>query len=242
MVKYRLKITDILIESEDTWTFLLEMPEDFNWEEGSQAHIGIEGYDFNAPKGTFVRHMSIMTLPEEGKIGFTTRKRGELSVFKETLFNMKVGQELLVFKPGSRMALRRENRPLVLLSMGVGIATMRPLILQHHNNPMGIKEVYQINVDAGGNFLYQKEFESMADSSVKHTWLRGRNGLDEVLERVLSIESPIFYLVGSDAFVIQRTHWLMEHGVAFQDIVVDKKEQFISRMLMMSPKDFQMIL
>lgn len=82
----------------------------------------------------------------------------------------------------------------------------------------------------------------MADSSVKHTWLRGRNGLDEVLERVLSIESPIFYLVGSDAFVIQRTHWLMEHGVAFQDIVVDKKEQFISRMLMMSPKDFQMIL
>ena len=48
MVKYRLKITDILIESEDTWTFLLEMPEDFNWEEGSHAHIGIEGYDCQA--------------------------------------------------------------------------------------------------------------------------------------------------------------------------------------------------
>lgn len=242
MVKYKLKITDILKESEDTWTFLLEMPENFIWEEGSHAHIGIEGYDFNAPKGAFVRHMSLMTLPEEGKIGFTTRKRGELSIFKVTLFNMQVGQELLVFKPGSRMALRRENRPIVLLSMGVGIATMRPLVLQYHKNSAGITALHQINVDAAGSFIYKNEFEKLGDGKVKHTWLTGRNGLDEVLEETLVQEHPLYYLVGSDAFVIQRTHWLMERGVAFSDIVVDKKEQFISRMLMMSPKDFQMIL
>lgn len=242
MVKYRLKITDILKESEDTWTFLMEKPDDFVWEEGSHAHIGIEGYDFNAPKGTFVRHMSLMTLPEEGKIGFTTRKRGELSVFKRTLFNMKVGEELLVFKFGSRMALRRENRPLVLLSMGVGIATMRPLILQYHLDPRCIPGIHQINVDSTGAFLYKKELESCEDEHLIHTWLTGRTGLDEVLEDTLKHEKPIYYLVGSDAFVIQRTHWLMDHGVEFSDIVVDKKEQFISRMLMMSPKDFQMIL
>jgi len=242
MVKYRLKITDILKESDDTWTFLMEMPEDFFWAEGSHAHIGIEGYDFNAPKGTFVRHMSLMTLPEEGKIGFTTRKRGELSVFKETLFSMQVGEELLVFKPGSRMALRREDRPIVLLSMGVGIATMRPLVLQYHKDSTGIRGVHQINVDGAGCFLYRKELESFTDHSVTHTWLTGRSGLDEVLLDTLAKGDPIYYLVGSDAFVIQRTHWLMEHGVEFHDIVVDKKEQFISRMLMMSPKDFQMIL
>lgn len=241
MRKYKLKITDIIKESEDTWTFLMEMPGDFVWDEGSHAHIGIEGYDFNAPKGAYVRHMSLMTLPEEGKIGFTTRKRGELSLFKQTLFDMKEGEEILLFKPGSRMALRREQRPIILLSMGVGVATMRPLILAFHKNPADISEIHQINVDATGSFLYREELEALNRGNLKHSWLRGRSELDNVLQKTLPAHG-IYYLVGSDAFVIQRTHWLMDHGVEFKDIVVDKKEQFISRMLMMSPKDFQMIL
>lgn len=242
MVNYRLKLTDIRQESKDTYTFLMDMPEGFLWEEGAHAHIGIKGYDFQAPNGAYVRHMSIMTLPKEDKIGFTTKKRGTLSLFKETLFNMKVGEELLLFKPGSRMALRRENRPIVLVSMGVGCATMRPLILAYEEESSGIEELIHINIHGDEEALYKQELSACKEERLQSHYVKTRGDMDKFLEETLTLEKPIYYLVGSDAFLIQKTHWLMGKGIAFEDVVLDKKEQFTSRLLMMSPKDLAVML
>lgn len=41
MEKYRLKITDIVDEFEGTRTYYMDMPQDFSWDEGSHAHIGL---------------------------------------------------------------------------------------------------------------------------------------------------------------------------------------------------------
>ena len=243
MVKYRLKITDIVDETSDTRTYYMEMPRDFIWDEGSHAHIGLSGYDAGeTPVKEWVRHMSIMTLPEENKIGFTTRKRENCSEFKEKLFQTKVGDEIVVFKPGSRMSLRRENRPVILISMGVGIATMRPLVLAFDKDRRDIPLMVNINVDASGEFLYREKLDEVQCDCFENRWLSKRAELQSQLEDLDYDEKPVFYLVGSDSFLIETIHRLGDLGVRQEDVVIDKKEEFLARFLMISPRDFTVLL
>lgn len=243
MVKYRLKITDIVEETKDTRTYYMEMPRNFQWEEGSHAHIGLTGYDAGeTPVKEWVRHMSIMTLPDENKIGFTTRKRENCSEFKEKLFQTGIGEEIVVFKPGSRMSLRREGRPIILLSMGVGIATMRPLVLAFDKDRTDIPMMVNINVDASGEFLYREKLDEVTCECFKNLWLTSRGALQSFIESLDYEEKPIFYLVGSDNFLIDLIHRLGASGVLQEDMVIDKKEEFLSRFLMISPREFDVLL
>ncbi len=243
MVKYRLKITDIVEEAFGTRTYYMEMPEDFLWDEGSHAHIGLDGFDVGEkPVSEWVRHMSIMTLPEEKKIGFTTRKREDCSEFKQKLFDSKVGDEIIVFKPGSRMSLRRESRPVVLLSMGVGVATMRPLILAYDKDAEGIPVMLNINVDSSRDFLYKNDLDKVSSSSYSNYWLDNREALHDLIENGTIPENSIYYLVGSDAFIIDLIHRLKGKGITIDDIMIDKKPEFISRFLMISPRKFDVLL
>lgn len=243
MEKYRLKITDIVDEVEGTRTYYMDMPQDFSWDEGSHAHIGLSGFDQGEmPVKEWVRHMSIMTLPDERKIGFTTRKRENCSEFKEKLFQSEIGDEIVVFKPGSRMSLRRENRPVILLSMGVGIATMRPLVLAYSKNSDGIPMMTNVNVDATGDFLYRKDLDHLACDCYINLWLDGRQKLHSYLENLNYEDRPVFYLVGSDPFIIDLIHRLRGKGVLQEDLVIDKKPEFISRFLMVSPREFDVLL
>lgn len=243
MVKYRLKITDIVEEAFGTRTYFMDMPEDFLWDEGSHAHIGLAGYDAGEkPVSAWVRHMSIMTLPDEKKIGFTTRKRENCSEFKEKLFESKVGDEIVVFKPGSRMGLRREKRPVVLISMGVGIATMRPLVLAYNKDRTDIPEVMNINVDASGEFLYRNHLDRISCDTYCNVWLDGREKLYALMEGAAIPENAIYYLVGSDSFLIDLIHRLGTKGVRIEDIMIDKKPEFMSRFLMISPGEFNVLL
>lgn len=156
-MKTQVKIIDIIDEAKGIKTYLLEKPENEIWEEGSHIHIGIVGFDEGElPNKSLVRHMSIMTLPTEKKLGFTTRVQENPSEFKEKLSKLHVGDELVTFKIGSRMQLRRYNRPIVLLSMGVGIATMRPLILSFIADTSNIPCLYNVNVDSS-NTIYKNE-------------------------------------------------------------------------------------
>lgn len=243
MVKYRLKITDIVDEAFGTRTYYMEMPKDFIWEEGSHAHIGLEGFDQgDKPISEWVRHMSIMTLPDENKIGFTTRKREDCSEFKQKLFDSKVGDEIVVFKPGSRMRLRREQRPVVLISMGVGIATMRPLLLAYDKDKADIPSMLNINVDASGEFLYKNDLDGISTDHYRNFWLDSRQKLHDMIDSLANQENSIYYLVGSDSFIIALIHRLKEKGVPIEDIIIDKKPEFISRFLMISPREFNVLL
>jgi len=243
MVKYRLKITDIVEEAFGTRTYYMEMPKDFIWDEGSHAHIGLDGYDKGEkPVSDWVRHMSIMTLPDENKIGFTTRKRENCSEFKQKLFDSKVGDEIVVFKPGSRMALRREKRPVVLISMGVGIATMRPLLLAYNKDRVDVPLMLNINVDASGEFLYRKDLDQISSDDYRNYWLDSREKLHDMIDRSVYPGDSIYYLVGSDPFIIDLIHRLKGKGVSIEDIMIDKKPEFISRFLMISPREFNVLL
>jgi len=229
MIKYMLKIIDVIDEGNQSKTYLFEKPEDFLWEEGSHAHIGLSGFDQGEkPNKNWVRHMSIMTLPDEGKIGFTTRAKSNPSEFKLRLLSSSVGDDITFFKLGSRMSLRRSGKTIVLLSMGVGIATMRPLIKAYLNDKSNIPSVISLNVDSSSEFVYRKELDQLTNDNYKNFWIESRNNYYEALQQLTNSENAIYYIVGSDMFIQENIRCLKLANVDKENIVIDKKEEMQS--------------
>lgn len=228
-MKNTVKIIDVIDEGRDVKTYLFERPEEITWEEGSHFHIAMLGFDEgDKPNKTLVRHMSIMTLSEENKLGITTRIPEDPSEFKQRLSKLTIGDEVVIFKIGSRMKLRRMNRPIVLLSMGVGIATMRPLIYSFIRDNSNIPNLVHINVDAA-NKIYQKELEQIDDAAFRNYWVDKREEYYDMLNRVIKAqENAIYYIVGSDSFINSNIQHLRLNHVKDTDIILDKKEEAYS--------------
>lgn len=226
MIKYKLKIVDIIDEAEGTKTYYFEKPENFTWEEGAHTHIGHVGFDDGEQiNKNWVRHMSIMTLLNENKIGITTRVPGSFSEFKNKLSKLNIGDEVILFKLGSRMILRRCNRPIVLLSMGVGIATMRPIILTFISDKADIPYLINVNVDSSGDFIFKDELDKLTDDSYKNYWLNSRQDFYDELQQLIEIENPIYYIVGEDVFIKDIIQQLRAKNVINSDIIIDKKDE-----------------
>lgn len=226
-MKHKVKILDIIDEAKGTKTYILEKPENYTWIEGSHTHIGLVGFDEGEkPNKNLVRHMSIMTLTTEEKIGFTTRVQDNPSEFKYKLSQLNIDDEVVVFKLGSRMELRRCNRPIVLLSMGVGIATMRPLILAFINDSSNIPNLFNVNVDASGD-IYKSELDKYENENYKNYWLDSRIEFYETLNQLTETQNAIYYIVGADLFIKDIIQKLRVRNVNDADIILDKKPDII---------------
>ncbi|HET6784465.1 MAG TPA: hypothetical protein VFH18_00440 [Erysipelotrichaceae bacterium] len=224
-MKHKLKIVDIREESDKTKTYLLEKPIELNWDEGSHTHIAHSGYDDGEfPNKNLVRHMSIMTLNQENLLGFTTRLNDKPSEFKRRLAELNIGDDLIVFKLGSRMRLRRENKSIVLLSMGVGIATMRPLIKTFLEDNSKIPHLININVDNTNSHVYQSELDASETSNYHNYWTKSRVEFYQTLTNTINDNHSIFYIVGSDLFLRTVIKKLKSLGIKLDDIVIDKKD------------------
>lgn len=226
MIKYQLKIIEIVKEATGTNSYYFEKPAEFVWDEGAHVHIAHIGYDAGeAPNKAWVRHMSLSTLPSDNKVGITTRVPGSNSEFKQKLAELQVGDEIVLFKLGSRMSLKREGRPVVLLSMGVGIATMRPIISTYLNDTEQVPQLINANVDASGEFVFKEVLDAKLNESYRNYWLSNRASYYEVLNQVGELENAFYYIVGSDAFIKDSIQKLRTHLVKDEDIVLDKKEE-----------------
>ena len=226
MLKYEVELLDIKEEVEGTKTFSFSKPEGFTWEEGAHIHIGLEGFDAGEkPNRDLVHHMSISSLPEEERVSITTRISSSHSQFKTILGSMKKRDQVKLFKCGNRMALRRSNHPIVLLSMGVGVATMRPMIYKFLKNQEGIPKLYNVNVDSSGDFVFKEELDKLQNQDYKNLWISSRDDYYRELKQLKDISGAIFYIVGSDGFLISTVKYLEDLQVDPSHIVLDKKEE-----------------
>jgi ferredoxin--NADP+ reductase len=166
-----------------------------------------------------------MTLPEDNKIGFTTRLLPPFSEFKEKLSDLQIGDEVILFKIGSRMFLRRENKAIILVSMGVGIATMKPLIHRFLKDDAQISRLININVNSTKDFVYRNELDPLQNSNYKNYWIDSRSKFYETLDKVSEQEDAIYYVVGSDEFVKDIIRDLKNKKVEDENILIDKKEE-----------------
>lgn len=209
--------------SEDIFSFDFESPEINTWREGDSAklYLTVAG----EPVG---RKFSFASLPGEACIRFTTRIKPLRSDFKSSLAALKAGEMVELTAPQGEFALKREQRPIVLLSNGVGIAAMRSLIKAYEADQTGVPVLYQLNVDGSGA-LYEAEFNALAKALTTFQSAYTKNRLDfyhaltEVVKHMENQyeESAYYYAVGSEQFVTDVTAFLNDAGIANIAIVTD---------------------
>ncbi|AVV58507.1 hypothetical protein PVOR_16739 [Paenibacillus vortex V453] len=229
---YWTKINKIIEETPEVKTYLLDCPKDFTWEEGSHTHFALEGFNAgDKPNRSLIRHMSISTLPHEKSIGITTRIREQCSEFKTILRNLKVGDEVAIFKTHSNVPLKREDKNVYLLSSGVGLATFRPLVLDYFERADHVNQIHSLNIDSSKDFLFTNIFESVPDKKFTSQFVDNRTDYYEEVKNLATDKDGLFYVVGSDEFLLQNIEVLREQGIKPEQIMLDKREQQLPEFL-----------
>lgn len=229
---YWTKINKIIEETPEVKTYLLDCPKDFTWEEGSHTHFALEGFNAgDKPNRSLIRHMSISTLPHEKSIGITTRIREQCSEFKTILRNLKVGDEVAIFKTHSNVPLKREDKNVYLLSSGVGLATFRSLVLDYFERADHVNQIHSLNIDSSKDFLFTNIFESVPDKKFTSQFVDNRTDYYEEVKNLATDKDGLFYVVGSDEFLLQNIEVLREQGIKPEQIMLDKREQQLPEFL-----------
>ncbi|GAB2575632.1 dihydropteridine reductase [Gracilibacillus alcaliphilus] len=229
---YWTKINKIIEETPEIKTYMLDCPEGFTWEEGSHTHFALEGFNAgDKPNRSLIRHMSISTLPHENSIGITTRIKEQCSQFKALLRNLKVGNEVAIFKTHSNVPLKREGKNIYLLSSGVGLATFRPLVLDYFERSDHVSQIHSLNIDSSRDFLFTTIFESAADKKFTSQFVDNRNDYYEEVKNLAADKEGLFYVVGSDEFLVQNIEVLREQGIKPEQIMLDKHKQQLPEFL-----------
>lgn len=229
---YWTKINQIIDETPEVKTYMLDTPEGFTWEEGSHTHFAFEGFNAGEkPNRSLIRHMSISTLPHEQSIGITTRIKEQCSEFKSILRNLGIGDEVAIFKTHSNVPLKRENKNVYLLSAGVGLATFRPLVLDYFDRVDHVNQIHSLNVDSSQDYLFPSIFKTTANKHFTAQFVDNRKTYYEEVEKLTSDENGLFYIVGSDEFLQETIKLLRANGVQPEQIMLDKHEQQLATFL-----------
>lgn len=232
---YWTKINKIIEETPEVKTYLLDCPENFTWEEGSHTHFAFEGFNAgDKPNRSLIRHMSISTLPNEKSIGITTRIREQCSEFKTILRNLEVGNEVAIFKTHSNVPLKRENKNVYLLSSGVGLATFRPLVLEYVERADNVNQIHSLNIDSSKDFLFTNVFKSAPEKKFTSQFVDNRQDYYLEVEKLAADKDGLFYVVGSDEFLMDNIKVLHEQGIKPEQIMLDKHEQQLPEFLSFS--------
>lgn len=217
--RLELRILSIINESPSVRTFVLEKPSSWQWAEGAHARFGVMIGDTLDQ-----RTMSVSSLPGDGVITITTRRYASVSPYKAALWEKQVGDTLWVSIPRSRFTLPREDRPVLLLAMGVGMATLLPLVRAHQNDATHITSLMVITVDREINL-----FKTIDRLSIVHVHTLNRLSFHKALDQALSRSKPIVMVVGSDRLVESVVRTLKAQGLSQLDLRLDKKEAAIER-------------
>lgn len=223
---YWTKINKIIEETPEVKTYLLDCPENFTWEEGSHVHFALKGFkDGDKPNRNLIRHMSISTIPQENVIGITTRIKEQCSEFKSILLNLEVGDEVAIFKIHSNVPLKRADKNVYLLSSGVGLATFRPLVLDYFERADNVNQIHSLNIDSSKDFLFPTIFESAVDKNFTAQFVDNRKDYYKEVKKLVADKDGLFYIVGSNEFLLQNIAVLREQGIKPEHIMLDKHEQ-----------------
>ncbi|UOQ83495.1 dihydropteridine reductase [Gracilibacillus salinarum] len=229
---YWTKINKIIDETPEVKTYMLDCPKDFTWEEGSHTHFAMEGFNAGEkPNRSLVRHMSISTLPHEDSIGITTRIKEQCSEFKTILRNLEVGSDVALFKTHSNVPLKREDKNVYLLSSGVGLATFRPLVLDYLDRADNVNQIHSLNIDSSKDFLFTDVFASAPDKKFTSQFVDNRKDYYKEVENLAADKDGLFYVVGSDEFLVQNIAVLREQGVKPEQIMLDKHPHMMPEFL-----------
>lgn len=219
-------IHKIIDENSEVKTYLLDAPQDFGWEEGAHTHFALKGFEEAGDSAReLIRHMSISTSEDETSVGITTRIRDLPSRFKDELRNHKVGDQVALFKTISNVPLRRVDKNIYLLSSGVGLATLRPLVREYFKSDHHVNRMHSLNIDSSAEFLFSNVFNSAPEKKFTSEFVDSREKYYGKVRELATDPDGLFYIVGSDEFLLQNIGELRQHGVKNNQIMLDKYEE-----------------
>ena len=226
---YEAKIKRIEERYGSIFCFYLERPDALSWDIGTNIQVGLPAFNQNPEvlDQGLIRRLSVMTLEDEGEIGFCTRIREPLSPFKRQLKEMQLGDSLYLFEPISRVRAIDDCSSLVLLSQGVGITSYRSLILDYlrSKNPHRPKELHLINVERENQILFTEIFQ-VEDRCYSAETVPSREAYFKLLkERTDLLSQSEIYIIGSDEFLHQSIAALRAIGISDEKMHLDKKPE-----------------
>ena len=210
-----------------TYNFDFVPIEPMRWKEGDSSALVLQIKSLGMEDS---RKLSYASMPWEKVVRFTTRITDNPSVLKESLHRLQVGDIVVITYPEGKFSLKREGRPILLLSNGVGIAAIRTLVKAFDENPFAIDHMTQINVDSSGA-IYNEEFRDIAsrNKGFNSIYVTHRShfydALDEAIRDLMftSGRMPYFYIVGSDSFVSDVKVYLYPLGYDDRDLITDQQ-------------------
>lgn len=112
-----------------------------------------------------------------------------------------------------------------MLSAGVGLATFRPLVLDYFKQADNVNKIHSLNIDSSKEFLFNDVFEPIPDKKFTSQFVDNRTDYYEEVKNLASDRDSIYYVVGSDEFLMENIKVLQEQGIKPEQIMLDKHER-----------------
>ncbi|UUX51052.1 FAD-dependent oxidoreductase [Nisaea acidiphila] len=208
---HTLPIARMVNEYDDVWTYYFLKPADLTYEAGQYVHvIAPNAYLTNHT----VRHMSFASAPAEPEIAISMDLASG-SRFKRRFRRARVGHTVgfHTVRGGFVRDRTTEDRPLLFIAGGIGIAPIRAHIAE-----LGESEADWSLIYAGRDYLYRDEWGAWPGRVA----FVGRASLFAAIERRIGVPDQICFVCGSAGFVTDVKDFLAASGVEPDRIRTEK--------------------
>jgi ferredoxin-NADP reductase len=233
------KLTERREVADRTLAISVQKPAGFNFTAGQFAELSVISPEDDAASEPEQLAFSIASSPEETELMFATRIRG--GAFKQALLNKALGSEIRLEGPYGNFILHDDaTRAAVFLAGGIGITPVRSILLHaaKANLPNQLVLFYSNRKPEDAAFLDElRELESLnhnyrfipvmtQSQKSKLEWVGETGHIDyKMISKYLdAVVAPIYYVVGSPAFVQALREMLRSAGVKNDDI---RSEDFV---------------
>lgn len=222
----KLKIKQIRSETQDSFSLVLEKPDNFTFYAGQYLDIKLPVGDPNGNSRAF----TIASSPTEEFL-MVTPKRG-ISLFKKLMENLKAGDSVESSHPVGTFILD-EGVAAVFIAGGIGITPFRSMIKwavdQKLTTPMIL-----IYSNSNDDFIFKEELDQWQkelSTLTIHYIVTSQDGrLDKTKLHTIvykSVNNTIFYLAGSHSFVNNMERILLDLKQNQTNIRYDRFDGYI---------------
>lgn len=219
----QLKLKEVIQETSDIYSFVWEVPRDFDWAPGQ--HGVWKFVDRDIKTGKDFRIFSFATIREEGRLMFSTRIVEEPSEFKQQLLALEKGDAMTVDGPMGQFMLDDLQRPTLIMAGGIGVTPVRAFMKQIENldkDPGHMRVFYS---DDRGEFAYEGTLKHIHNryGGLTIDFIDDRNVFTDKIDDFAKeyLNDALYYISGTPGMTDFISGKLKELGVIDKNIMTD---------------------
>lgn len=214
----KLILTKIKKETPGVISLIFDKPEDFFYYPGQYLDIKLP---VNDPFGD-TRAFTISSSPTENFLMISFKKG--ITPFKKYLETLKIGNEVEVSHPAGTFTLD-ESEPAVFIAGGIGITPFRSIMKYAYDNQL-TTPMELIHSNSSEEFPFKDEIKqfqkTLSRLNVRYINSSQNDRIDsETLNSYLLNLNSIFYISGSETFIVDIKKHLIKMGVEEFNIRTD---------------------